>query len=95
MKLSRVAILLVGAVVLGCKERPAETSPAAPAGEVWLNEKQVEDARLVVEPVRVRPVGVAGGGACAGGLRRPSKVAHVFSPVAGRVVQVLASPATG
>lgn len=85
------AILLLTLLPLACKERAAEVAPAAPGGEVWLNEKQVADARLAIEAVRVRPVGspvVAPARVAFNDLQ----VAHVFSPVAGRVIQVLAQP---
>jgi cobalt-zinc-cadmium efflux system membrane fusion protein len=85
------AILLLALLPLACKERAAEVAPAAPGGEVWLNEKQVADARLAIEAVRVRPVGspvVAPARVAFNDLQ----VAHVFSPVAGRVIQVLAQP---
>ncbi len=85
------ALLVLAMLALACKEAPAPTPPAAPAGEVWLNEKQVADARIAVEEARVRPVGAP--------VIAPARVAfddlkvvHVFSPVAGRVTRVLAQP---
>jgi cobalt-zinc-cadmium efflux system membrane fusion protein len=80
----------LGATV-ACKERPAAPPPAAPAGEAWLTERQVADARISVEPAAVGPVGapvVAPARVAFDDL----KVAHVFSPVAGRVTRVLAQP---
>ncbi len=61
--------------------------PVPPAGEVWLTEAQMHGARLVIEPAAVRPLTLrlvtAGRVAFDEG-----RVAHVFSPVSGRVVEV-------
>ena len=84
-------LLLLTSAGLACKERPVEGPPTAPSGEVWLNEKQVTDARIAIDEVRVRPVGspvVAPARVAFNDL----KVGNVFSPVAGRVIQVLAHP---
>jgi cobalt-zinc-cadmium efflux system membrane fusion protein len=82
----------LAAVTAGCGHRQAEApQPAPPAGEAWLAEKQVSDAHIAVEPAAVGPVGapvVAPARVAFDDL----KVAHVSSPVAGRVVRVLASP---
>jgi cobalt-zinc-cadmium efflux system membrane fusion protein len=91
MTRTQVSVLVVGLLALGCRERPVETPAAAPPGEAWLNEKQVADARIAVEPARVRPVGapvIAPARVAFNDLR----VAHVFSPVAGRVMKILAHP---
>jgi membrane fusion protein, heavy metal efflux system len=83
--------LALAASLAACKERPAAAPPAAPAGEAWLSEKQVADARIAVEPATVGPVGapvVAPARVAFDDL----KVAHVFSPVAGRVTRVMAQP---
>ncbi|HET8732493.1 MAG TPA: efflux RND transporter periplasmic adaptor subunit [Anaeromyxobacteraceae bacterium] len=88
---TRAAVLLVATVALACGERPAPAPPAAPAGEVWLNDKQVADARIGVEEARVRPVD-APVVAPARIAFNDLKVVHVFSPVAGRVTRVVAHP---
>jgi cobalt-zinc-cadmium efflux system membrane fusion protein len=91
MTRTRVSVLAVGLLALGCRERPMEMPASAPPGEAWLTEKQVADARIAIEPARVRPVGapvIAPARVAFNDLR----VAHVFSPVAGRVIQVLAQP---
>ncbi len=91
MKPLRIAIPLLALLAAACKDRPVAVPPAPPAGEVWLNEKQVADARLATDEVRVRPVGspvVAPARVTFNDL----KVAHVFSPVSGRVMKVLAHP---
>jgi cobalt-zinc-cadmium efflux system membrane fusion protein len=74
-----------------CRERPVQVPPPAPAGEAWLTEKQVADGRISVEPAAVGPVGapvVAPAKVAFDDL----KVAHIYSPVAGRVTRVLAHP---
>jgi cobalt-zinc-cadmium efflux system membrane fusion protein len=89
---TRVSVLVVGLLALGCRERPVETpAPPPPSGEAWLNEKQIGDARIAIELARVRAVGapvIAPARVAFNDLR----VAHVFSPVAGRVMRVLAQP---
>jgi cobalt-zinc-cadmium efflux system membrane fusion protein len=64
---------------------------AAPVTEVWLWPDQVTEARLVVEPLAPQPVGglvVTSGRVTFDDL----KVAHVMSPVTGRVVRIEAQP---
>jgi cobalt-zinc-cadmium efflux system membrane fusion protein len=82
--------LLLVLLVAACRkqEEPAEQHP--PPGEVWLSLQQMKDAQVAVETVEERPV--------AAELRAPgriafadSRVAHVFSPVSGRVVDIQAS----
>ena len=59
-----------------------------PAGEVWLTEEQIRGARLAIEPLGQRNLALhlvtAGRTAFDEG-----RVAHVFSPVSGRVTSVL------
>jgi membrane fusion protein, heavy metal efflux system len=69
----------------------AATQPTPPAGEAWLTEQQVKNANLVVKPVTDQDVG--------GAVVTPGKVtyddrlvSHVFSPVTGRVVKIVAEP---
>jgi cobalt-zinc-cadmium efflux system membrane fusion protein len=63
--------------------------PVVPAGEIWLTAAQVADARIEVVPVREEDVNdtilVAGTVAL-----DDERTGHVFSPVTGRVVQILA-----
>jgi len=69
----------------------AQQEPGPPPGEVWLTSQQVTGARLELEAVGDRPVG---------GLVRAAgrvtfddlRVAHVFSPVTGRITKILAQP---
>lgn len=84
-------VLLAALLPLGCSERPAPVTASAPSGEAWLDEKQVKDARIVVEPAHVRAVG-APVVAPARVAFNDLQVAHVFSPVSGRVMRVLAQP---
>jgi membrane fusion protein, heavy metal efflux system len=75
-----------------CKSAPASPKAAeAPNGEVWLTDQQVVDAHLTIEAVAAHAVGndvVTSGKVTFDDLR----VAHVFSPVTGRVSRILADP---
>ncbi|HVV50009.1 MAG TPA: efflux RND transporter periplasmic adaptor subunit [Polyangia bacterium] len=77
----------------GCRSAPAAANalPQPPDGEVWLTAQQVRDAKVRVEPVTPHAVGneiVTSGKVAFDDLR----VAHVFSPVTGRVKKILANP---
>ena len=64
---------------------------ASPTTEVWLAPEQVAAAKLVVEPLAPQPVGgvvLASGRVTFDDLH----VAHVLSPVTGRVVKIQAEP---
>ena len=84
-----------GGTVSGCRTRPAAGSalPRPPQDEVWLTPRQLEDAKVQIEPVTKRAVGneIAASGKVAFDDRR---VAHVFSPVTGRIRRILAEPGT-
>ncbi len=84
-----------GGTVSGCRTRPAAGSalPRPPQDEVWLTPSQLEDAKVQIEPVTKRAVGneIAASGKVAFDDRR---VAHVFSPVTGRIRRILAEPGT-
>jgi cobalt-zinc-cadmium efflux system membrane fusion protein len=93
----RVAALLAGlgaaAPLAGCRSAPAATngSPQAPEGEVWLTAQQIRDAKVTIESVGQHQVGneiVTSGKVSFDDLR----VAHIFSPVTGRVKRILAEP---
>lgn len=81
--------------VSGCRSTPAAGSglPSPPQDEVWLTPRQMEDAKVRIEPVAMRTVGneIVASGKVAFDDRR---VAHVYSPVAGRVRRILAEPGT-
>jgi membrane fusion protein, heavy metal efflux system len=65
---------------------PGEPSP--PPGETWLTDTQIRGARLAIEPAGTRTLAIhlvtAGRVAF-----DEARVAHVFSPVSGRVTKVL------
>jgi cobalt-zinc-cadmium efflux system membrane fusion protein len=88
-----LAGLLGAAPLAGCKSAPAATNPQGqPAeGEVWLTAQQIRDAKVQVEPIGQHAVGneiVTSGKVSFDDLR----VAHIFSPVTGRVKRILAEP---
>jgi cobalt-zinc-cadmium efflux system membrane fusion protein len=85
------ALCLAVAVGSACRRRVASASVAPPTTEVWLAPEQVAAAKLVVEPLEPQPVGgvvVASGRVTFDDLH----VAHVLSPVTGRVVKIEAQP---
>jgi cobalt-zinc-cadmium efflux system membrane fusion protein len=87
--------IVLGSGLPGCLVKRAESaaSPQPPAGEVWLTGRQVRDAQIAVGDVAVRPMGtqlVTSGKIAFDDLR----VAHIFSPVTGRVTRILAEPGT-
>ncbi|HEY4393006.1 MAG TPA: efflux RND transporter periplasmic adaptor subunit [Polyangia bacterium] len=79
-------------VAASCQSTPAgPAAPQPPSGEVWLTEQQVSDGHIAVHPVGVHAVGndvVTSGKVTFDDLR----VAHIFSPVTGRVSRILADP---
>jgi len=76
----------------GCEQHPRHQHSAdPPSNEVWLLQDQFAAAKLVVEPLAPQPVGglvVTSGRVTFDDL----KVAHVMSPVTGRVVRIEAQP---
>ncbi|HEY4392993.1 MAG TPA: efflux RND transporter periplasmic adaptor subunit [Polyangia bacterium] len=88
-----LAGLLAAAPLAGCKSAPAATpAQGQPAeGEVWLTAQQIRDAKVQIEPIGQHTVGneiVTSGKVSFDDLR----VAHIFSPVTGRVKRILAEP---
>jgi cobalt-zinc-cadmium efflux system membrane fusion protein len=77
----------------GCRSAPAAGSalPQPPQDEVWLTPRQIQDAQVQIEPVELRTVGneIVASGKVAFDDRR---VAHIFSPVTGRIRSILADP---
>jgi cobalt-zinc-cadmium efflux system membrane fusion protein len=91
----RWSLLLLPAMVwlsTGCEQHPRHQRTAdPPANEIWLWQDQVTAAKLLVEPLSPQPVGglvVTSGRVTFDDL----KVAHVMSPVTGRVVRIEAQP---
>ncbi len=86
-------IMGLALLAAGCISRApaAQTSGQAPAGEVWLTPGQVTNAGMEIEPIADRPVG--GTIRVAGRVTFDDlRVAHVFSPVTGRITKILAQP---
>lgn len=80
--------LVALSTAFGCRRAETE-SPVPPPSETWLTDAQIRGARLAIEPVARRPLDrhlVTPGRV---GFDE-SRVAHVFSPVNGRVTRVLA-----
>lgn len=72
-----------------CHHEQAAEPVAAPPGEVWITQRQSEEAKLTTVPVAEREVGgaiVTSGRIAFDDLH----VAHVFSPVTGRVTAISA-----
>jgi cobalt-zinc-cadmium efflux system membrane fusion protein len=76
--------------IAGCHGQAAE-QPPVPSGQAWISAKQIADAHITISPVGEHDVGgaiVTSGKVTFDDLR----VSHVFSPVSGRVTQILAQP---
>jgi membrane fusion protein, heavy metal efflux system len=70
-----------------CKEEKQEPGQQRPPGEAWLSPQQLTSGQIVTAPVEERQVGgeiTTSGKVAFDDLR----VAHVFSPVSGRVVEI-------
>ena len=89
---SLIAFMLLAACHGRGKQRSKEVVAAdPPSSEVWLLQDQVKAAKLVVEPLLAQAVGglvVTSGRITFDDL----KVAHVLSPVTGRIVRIDAQP---
>ncbi len=84
-----VVLAALGSALAAAGCHRAEAPPEAPpAGEVWLTPEQMEGAHIVVERVGSRPLALrlVTGGRVAFDEQR---VAHVFSPVSGRITKML------
>ncbi len=83
-------LFLAGAPFVACSGKANEVDPPKPPpGEVWLKQRQADEAHLVTGVVAPQPVDNtirAGGRVSFDDLH----VAHVFSPVTGRVRQITA-----
>ncbi|HVV51920.1 MAG TPA: efflux RND transporter periplasmic adaptor subunit [Polyangia bacterium] len=86
---------LAAAAAAGCLVRRARSAPPPlpqpPPGEIWLTGRQVREAQIALAEFARRPLGtelVTSGRVAFDDLR----VAHVFSPVTGRITRILAEP---
>jgi cobalt-zinc-cadmium efflux system membrane fusion protein len=89
---STMVLAAAGVAELGCKTAPpGPTVAQPPSGEVWVTDQQLTDGHIRVQPVGIHAFGndvVTSGKVTFDDLR----VAHVFSPVTGRVSRILADP---
>jgi cobalt-zinc-cadmium efflux system membrane fusion protein len=86
-----LACALLALSSAACKEEKVEAGPQRPPGEAWLSPQQLSSGQIVTAPVEEREVGgeiTTSGKVAFDDLR----VAHVFSPVSGRVVEISAHP---
>lgn len=86
------ALGAVAAAQAGCRQSHAASQTAGvqvPAGEVWLTPAQVKEAKIEVQPVAERNVDdtIVTSGTVA---LEDTRTGHVFSPVSGRVVKIIA-----
>jgi len=92
MKLYPLVPIALSLALSACEHRPRQSRTAdPPMSEVWLWPDQVAAAKLTVEPLAPQPVGglvVTSGRVTFDDL----KVAHVMSPVTGRVSRIEAQP---
>jgi membrane fusion protein, heavy metal efflux system len=90
VEVARAALLCATVLVApACKLSHAATEPVPPPGEVWLTREQAREANIVVQPAEARDFDeaiVTSGHVTFDDMR----VAHVFSPVTGRVVSIAA-----
>jgi len=87
-KLFVIGILIC---VTSCRRGAPPPATDPPPGEVWLTPQQIKEGHIEIEGVEDRPVGGtirAAGRVTFDDLR----VAHVFSPVTGRITRILAQP---
>jgi cobalt-zinc-cadmium efflux system membrane fusion protein len=87
-----VVALALGAVGVACHRSQAATEPTAaeaPPGEVWLTPTQVKDAKIEVQPLTKHAVDdtILTSGTVS---LEDTRTGHVFSPVTGRVVSIVA-----
>lgn len=82
------------AFACGCTHHTkAKRDARPPTGFAWLSEKQMQEAKLVIDPLQERNVGnelLTSGRVTFHDLQ----VAHVFSPVTGRVERIESEPGT-
>jgi cobalt-zinc-cadmium efflux system membrane fusion protein len=78
---------LLCAALSACRQPVPPSQPQPPAGEVWITPQQQEAAQIATAPAEERdiPAELVAGARISFDEQR---LAHVFSPVSGRVVQV-------
>lgn len=92
MNIKRIGSLALLFAALSCQKKGSEGSaaPTPPPNEVWITARQIAESGISTTEAGNRPVGnvltVTGRIAFT-----DSRVAHVFSPVTGRVTQILVS----
>lgn len=85
-----LSVVLLAIVTIGCHSSAKASAPATPpAGEAWLPAQQAKEAGITFAPVGYEELGktIAAAGRVTFDDR---KVAHVFSPVTGRVIRFTA-----
>ncbi len=87
--MKRLIAVLAGAMAISCGEGVAATIEEPPDDEVWLTSEASKNARLVPLARQKLPQALRAAGRVAFDDLR---VSHVFTPVTGRVVKVLAQP---
>ena len=79
------------AMLAACRGESKPPPAQAPSGEVWLSSEQMRSSQIVAAPVVRQTVGrelTTSGRVTFDDLR----VAHVFSPVTGRIAEIVAHP---
>ncbi len=87
---TRIAVMLLAVLTSACQPNAKASAPATPpTGEAWLPAQQAKEARITFAPVGYEELGktIAAAGRVTFDDRR---VAHVFSPVTGRVIRFTA-----
>jgi cobalt-zinc-cadmium efflux system membrane fusion protein len=83
-------VCLIAVSLASCGHDTKPEAPRAPPGEAWLSAQQMQAGQVVTQSIEERDLGatITTSGRVA---FDDQKVAHVFSPVTGRVIEVLAS----
>jgi cobalt-zinc-cadmium efflux system membrane fusion protein len=84
-----LAAMALGGAACHPPQNPAEAQVQPPAGEVWLTPQQVHDAKIEVQALQSRDVDdtILTSGTIS---LDDQRTGHVFSPVTGRVVSIVA-----
>lgn len=90
--LKSLIVCLAALELLGCRlshDKKAERK--SPPGEVWVKKEDVAEADIKIEPARVQRIStsITTSGRI---VFDDEKVQHVYSPVTGRVIRILAKP---